>query len=143
MRASKGLSQIYLTILAILIVIIAPCPAFGSNQNIKPSVLKIQKGLAAFYAATLHGEKTASGETYNKNEFVGAHPSLPLGTVVRVTNLENKKAIKVRIIDRGPSSKDQAKGFIIDLSKSAAEALDFVKQGKTKVKIEVLKLGEE
>jgi len=143
MRVSKRLPRSYLVVLAMLIATVALCPAFGRTQNYKPRVLKVQKGLAVFYASTFHGEKTASGETFNKNEFVAAHPSLPLGTTVRVTNLENKKAIEVRIIDRGPSDKMQARGFIIDLSRSAAEALGFIKQGRTKVQIEVLKLGEE
>src|SRR5437870_11839262 len=72
--------------------------------NPKP-VLKTQTGLAVFYDAAFQGEPTASGEGFNNNELVAAHPSYPVGTVVRVTNLRNGRAVEVRINDRGPTAK--------------------------------------
>lgn len=93
-----------------------------------------QKGIASYYHDSLHGNKTASGEVYNKKIVSAAHKSLPLGTKVRVTKLSNGKSIIVKINDRGPF----VKGRIIDLSRRAARALGIIKSGLAKVKIEVL-----
>jgi rare lipoprotein A len=90
-------------------------------------------GRASFYASKFHGKQTASGETFNKKEFTAAHRSLPFGTIVRVTNLDNGKMVFVKINDRGPYIKNR----IIDLSKAAAKQLDLVDNGIGKVKIEV------
>ncbi len=94
----------------------------------------IQFGKASYYADKFNGRKTASGEIYNHSKKTAAHKSLDFGTRVRVTNLENKKSVVVIINDRGPF----VKGRIIDLSKSAAEKLDFLDKGITDVKIEVI-----
>jgi rare lipoprotein A len=72
---------------------------------------------------------------------VAAHPSYPLGTVAKVTNLEKGGMVIVRIIDRGPTDENVAEGVIIDLSKGAAEKLGMVKEGRVKVKVEVLQWG--
>lgn len=88
-----------------------------------------QTGIASYYS----GGRTASGERVNSRALTAAHPSLPFGTRVRVTNLANRRSITVRINDRGPF-KD---GRIIDLTKRGADALGFRKQGLTKVHIEV------
>ena len=91
-----------------------------------------QRGKASFYARKFHGKETASGETFNNNELVAAHKTLPLGT--RVTNLENDRAVVVRINDRGP----YIRGRIIDLSRAAARRVDMVEDGTTAVKVEKL-----
>lgn len=89
-------------------------------------------GMASWYGSDFHGRKTANGEVYNMNAFSAAHPTLPLPTYARVTNLENGRSVVVRINDRGPF----ARGRIIDLSKRAAETLDFTRAGTAKVRVQ-------
>jgi rare lipoprotein A len=72
---------------------------------------------------------------------VAAHPSYPLGTVARVTNLDDTGSVLVRIIDRGPTDENVAEGVIIDLSKGAAKRLGMLKEGRVNVKVEVLQWG--
>jgi len=90
-------------------------------------------GLASFYADKFNGRITASGETFDQQKLTAAHRTLPFGTTVKVTNLENKKTVN----DRGPFIKDR----VIDLSKAAAEELGFIKTGVAQVKLEVLNLS--
>ena len=92
---------------------------------------KTQIGIASYYGKKFHKKRTANGEIFNMYKVSAAHKSYPLGTKVRVTNLENGKSIKLVINDRGPF----VKGRIIDLSYKAARKLDFVNQGTTKVRI--------
>lgn len=94
----------------------------------------IQTGLASWYGPDFHGKKTSSKEIYNMYDMTAAHKSLPFGTQVMVTNLENGKSVMVRINDRGPF----VKGRIIDLSYSAARVLDMIDPGVVKVRIEVV-----
>src|SRR5690606_41693222 len=82
---------------------------------------QVQTGKASFYADKFEGSPTASGEKYRHNKLTAAHKTLPFGTRVRVTNLSNNKTVDVVINDRGPYVENR----IIDLSKSAAEKLDF------------------
>ena len=103
---------------------------------IKSTGQKLQtEGIASYYADKFVGRTTANGEIYKHTKLTAAHKKLPFGTKVKVTNLSNNKSVVVVINDRGPF----VKGRIIDLSKSGAKKLDFVKQGITKVKIEILK----
>jgi rare lipoprotein A len=90
-------------------------------------------GIASFYGVG-EGTRTASGERFNPHAMTAAHRTLPLGSSVKVTNLANSKTVVVRINDRGP----YARGRVIDLSHSAAEALDFVSRGLAKVRIETV-----
>ena len=99
---------------------------------------QVQKGKASFYADKFEGRTTASGDKYRHGKATAAHKSLPFGTKVRVTNLGNDKSVVVTINDRGPF----VEGRIIDLSKSAAESLDFINQGLAEVKIEVVDHGD-
>lgn len=91
------------------------------------------KGKASWYGPNHHGKKTANGERFNQNALTAAHPTLPFGTKVKVTNTLNNKSIVVRINDRGP----YAKGRIIDLSRGAAAKLDLIKQGVAPVHLYV------
>jgi rare lipoprotein A (peptidoglycan hydrolase) len=92
-----------------------------------------QVGEASFYGKGFHGKKTASGTTFSQHGLTAAHPTLPLGTRAKVTNLENGKAVRVRITDRGP----HAKGRNIDLSRAAAQKIGLTPQrGEAPVKIE-------
>jgi len=102
-----------------------------------------QTGLASFYARSLHGKKTASGDTFRNDELVAAHPRYPFGTKARVTNLENGESVVVRITDRGASRANRREGVIIDLSQAAAAQLRMKKDGRVRVRVEVLEWGEE
>ena len=88
-------------------------------------------GLASFYR---HGSRTASGEKFNPGELTAAHPTLPFGTQVRVTNVTTGKSVTVRVNDRGPF----VNGRVIDVSHAAAESLGMVGQGVAKVKLDVV-----
>jgi rare lipoprotein A len=92
---------------------------------------RVQVGTASWYGKPHHGRKTASGEIYDMYALTAAHPSWPLGTRVRVTNLENGRMVDVRINDRGPV----VRGRIIDLSYAAAVALNAVSDGTFRVRI--------
>lgn len=93
-----------------------------------------ETGIASWYGAAFHDRLTANGETYNMNLVTAAHRTLPLPSMVRVTNLENGRSLKVRVNDRGPF----ARGRIIDMSKRGAELLGFKQQGTAKVRVEIL-----
>jgi rare lipoprotein A len=95
-------------------------------------------GEASWYGDTYHGRNTASGETYDMTMLTAAHRTLPFGTLVRVTNLENDKSVTVRVNDRGPFAKDR----VIDVSRAAASLLDFQNKGTAKVEIRVVQLGD-
>lgn len=93
-----------------------------------------QEGTASIYAEKFEGRTTASGESYGFRKATCAHLTLPFGSLVKVTNLSNNLSVVVRVNDRGPFAPDR----IIDLSRSAAEKLGFVKVGTAKVRIEVV-----
>ena len=93
----------------------------------------IEEGIASYYADSLHGKPTASGEPYDKRARTAAHKKLALGTKVKVTNLENGKSVWVTINDRGPF----VEGRVIDLSRAAARKLRFTDEGTTRVRLEI------
>lgn len=93
-----------------------------------------ETGIASWYGPDFHGKRTANGEIYNQNELTAAHRTLPMPSLVRVTNLQNGRSIVVRVNDRGPFSK----GRIIDVSKRSAELLGFIGHGTARVRVEVL-----
>ena len=94
-----------------------------------------ETGTASWYGREFHGSTTASGEVFDRYGMSAAHRTLPLGTVIRVTNLDNYKSVTVTVNDRGPF----VKKWIIDLSYGAAKELGFIAQGTAPVKIETLK----
>jgi rare lipoprotein A len=91
-------------------------------------------GIASWYGPDFHGKKTSNGETYNMYDLTAAHKTLPMNTVVKVTNLKNKRSVVVRINDRGPFVKTR----IIDLSYATAKRLDVVKHGTAPVILEIV-----
>lgn len=93
-----------------------------------------ETGIASWYGPGFHGKRTANGETYDQHDLTAAHPTLPLPSMVRVTNLENGRSLKLRINDRGPFSNNR----IIDISKRGAQLLGFEKKGTAKVRVSVL-----
>ena len=109
-----------------------------SGTNIYSQNNYPQYGLASFYADKFEGHITANGEKYSHTKLTASHLTLPFNTQVKVTNLSNNKSVVVRINDRGPFIKDR----IIDLSKSAAEKLDFIKLGVTQVKVEIVEYSD-
>jgi rare lipoprotein A len=94
-----------------------------------------QTGMASFYGAAHDGRTRADGGTFDRHDFTAAHRTLAFGTVVRVTNLDNGRSIKVEINDRGP----HVKGRIIDLSSAAARALGMTHDGVTRVRVEAFR----
>jgi rare lipoprotein A len=102
---------------------------------------RVQLGKASYYCPSFHGNRTAYGTIYNEKEPVAAHPYYPFGTVVRVTNLANNRDVEVTVVDRGPSKRHQRKGGIIDVSRDAARELGMLRQGKARVRLEVLEWG--
>ncbi|MED5268898.1 MAG: septal ring lytic transglycosylase RlpA family protein [Candidatus Neomarinimicrobiota bacterium] len=99
---------------------------------------EVQIGIASYYGREFHRKLTANGQRFNMYKVSAAHKTLPLGTRVKVTNLNNGKSIRLTINDRGPFKK----GRILDLSYKAAQKLGFVNEGTTKVRIDVIKLGD-
>jgi rare lipoprotein A len=110
-----------------------PTPSGSSTR-----ILETREGLASYYGKEFHSRITASGTRFDMNAMVAAHPSYPFGTLLRVTNLTNGRSTKVRILDRGPAPQPQADGIVIDLSRRAAEVLGFIRQGRARVRLEVL-----
>ncbi|NLC92201.1 MAG: septal ring lytic transglycosylase RlpA family protein, partial [Treponema sp.] len=94
--------------------------------------------VASYYAEDFHGKKTSNGEDFNMNSLTCAHKSLPFNTIIKVTNISNGKSVNVRVNDRGPFVLNRE----IDLSKAAAVQLDMIGKGTVKVKLEIVKQGE-
>jgi rare lipoprotein A len=108
--------------------------ATSGRPNKKPRKSQpYQVGTASWYGDYFQGKPTASGEPYDMRDFTAAHPTLPLGTFVKVTNLRNGKAVIVRVNDRGPV----VDGRIIDVSYNAARALGFKERGLQKVRLDI------
>ena len=96
-------------------------------------------GLASWYGDDFHNKKTANGEIFNMHDMTAAHKTLPLPSIVRVTNLENDRSVIVRVNDRGPFVDNR----LIDLSKRAADELGFKHKGVMSVRVELLKKETE
>lgn len=136
----KPFSDLKLLHLLVTVIGLAACSLPPSR--IPPPVTASrasQTGIASWYGPGFHGKATASGVIYNQHELTAAHQTLPLGTRVLVTNLDNGRSIEVLINDRGPF----AKGRIIDLSYAAAETLGMIGPGTVPVRIEVVGSGTE
>jgi rare lipoprotein A len=111
------------------------------TETLKGTILEAREGFASYYARGFDGKPAASGARFNTSSMVAAHPTYPFGTVVRVTNLKNGRSVHVRIVDRGPTRGPRGDGVIIDLSRAAAGALGFIRDGRTRVRLEVLSWG--
>ncbi|MDA2918436.1 septal ring lytic transglycosylase RlpA family protein [Desulfobacterota bacterium AH_259_B03_O07] len=106
------------------------------RQEIKsyPKEGTTQIGIASWYGIEEHGLPTATGERFSKDAFTAAHKSLPMGTIVRVTNLENGRDVIVKVNDRGPF----VEGRMIDLSYAAAKSIAMIRKGTANVKVEII-----
>ncbi|HCU59316.1 MAG TPA: septal ring lytic transglycosylase RlpA family protein [Alphaproteobacteria bacterium] len=91
-------------------------------------------GIASWYGDDFHAKRTANGEKYDMNTLTAAHRTLPLPSIVRVTNLENGRSLVLRVNDRGPYAKER----IIDISKRGAQLLGYQTKGTAKVKVEIM-----
>ncbi|MEC9345228.1 MAG: septal ring lytic transglycosylase RlpA family protein [Pseudomonadota bacterium] len=98
-----------------------------------------ETGIASWYGEPFHGRPTATGERYDQNEVSAAHKTLPLPSLVRVTNLENGRVLEVRVNDRGPF----VHGRIIDMSRRGAQLLGFERQGTARVRVQVVGAGTD
>jgi rare lipoprotein A len=117
-----------------------PYNVFGVWYYPIPSALGfIEEGRASWYGPGFHGKQTSNGESYDMHALTAAHKTLPLGTLVKVARTDNGKSVVVRLNDRGPF----VAGRIIDLSYSAAHALDMVGSGTAPVRIEALQRATE
>jgi len=103
-------------------------------EPMKTSLGYREKGIASWYGEDFHGRASANGECYNMYAFTAAHKTLPLPTIVRVTNLENNRSIVLKVNDRGPF----VRGRIIDLSYAAAQSLDIMRYGTAPVLVEAI-----
>jgi rare lipoprotein A (peptidoglycan hydrolase) len=112
-----------------------PYEVFGVNYIPQDYDDYEEVGTASWYGDDFHGKLTANGEVYNMGSMTAAHPTLPLPSLVRVTNLRNGKSVIVRVNDRGPFAKNR----VIDVSEKAAILLGFRDYGTTEVKIELLR----
>ena len=110
-----------------VLALLGGCSTFGGTGS-------SETGEASYYAQAHHGKRTASGERFDQHALTAAHRTLPFGTQVRVTNLNNERSVVVRINDRGPF----VRGRIIDVSRAAAERLGMLRAGVAPVRIEAL-----
>jgi len=122
---------------SLLVLVVAGLAACVHRRPPAPSppAAGEQRGIASWYGRKFHGRPTASGERYDMHALTAAHPSLPFGTVVEVTNLTNGKSVRVRINDRGPF----LKGRVIDLSYAAARVIDMIGPGTVPVLIRLVR----
>jgi rare lipoprotein A len=108
-------------------------PELQIPDDTKPML--VETGIASWYGPPYHNRRGSNGEIYDMHAMTAAHRTLPLGSIVRVVNLDTKAAVIVRITDRGPF----VEGRVIDLSKAAAEKISMLQKGTTQVRLEVLK----
>ncbi len=116
----------------LVLIILSGCKP--RKPVISPGAGYVETGIASWYGPGFHGQKTSSLEIYNMHDLTAAHPTLPFGTMVLVTNLDNGRNVIVRINDRGPFVKNR----IIDLSYAAASMLGMVGRGTARVRIEAV-----
>ncbi|MGB8478045.1 MAG: septal ring lytic transglycosylase RlpA family protein [Acidobacteriaceae bacterium] len=112
----------------------SPFPTQPSPETTSP-VLHSEIGIASWYGAPYHNAREADGQIYNQNAMTAAHRTLPMGTVVRVTNLSTRQSVVVTIADRGPF----VPGRILDLSRAAALKIGVWRTGTARVRIDVLR----
>jgi rare lipoprotein A len=112
--------------------------AHGSEGSAAQQRERVHTGFATYYASSFEGKRTASGLTFRNDAMVAAHPTLPFGTLVRVTNIARGSSVVVRITDRGPAYGPRSRGVVIDLSQQAAKLLGMMNNGRARVGVEVV-----
>lgn len=124
----------FIVTLGLLVCSLLPAFAKSHSETLKHRLTRVQVGLASWYGAQWKGRETASGETFEPERLTAASPTLPLGSVIQVTNLRNGKTVQLRINDRGPRHGSR----ILDVSRAAARMLGFLERGVTRVRIRLL-----
>lgn len=104
---------------------------------------RLQIGHATYYATRFDGRRTASGTTFRNAALVAAHPTLPFGTLTRVTSIITGQSVTVKIVDRGPATGPRSRGVIIDLSQAAAKHLTMLTRGRAPVALQVLRPNDQ
>lgn len=102
------------------------------------TVATVHQGLASYYADKFHGRRTSSGERYDKRNFTCANRHFPIGSILRVTHLENNRSVEVRVNDCGPHRADR----VVDLSRAAAAEIGLIRDGLAEVRVELVSLGD-
>ena len=140
--AEPGRSVLVVAVFGVSALMVSSCslpPLSTWHPNSRaPSGHYSEVGTASWYGPGFHGNRTSSGETYDSSQMTAAHQTLPLGTRVMVTNLENGRSVEVRINDRGPF----AKGRILDLSHGAGHEIGLITPGTAQVRIESIDDGD-
>lgn len=130
-------------IVLLVIMALSSTPAYSAQKgSANLRVLDTQIGDATFYGSRFEGRKTASGRIFDGTQAIAAHRTYRFGTLVRVTNLQNRRSVNVLIVDRGPYGKNRHEGAIIDLSPSAAKKIGIIERGQARVRVEVLVWGK-
>ncbi len=145
-----GLIKLLLiTLIFLLLEDCTPNPQFRSDKAVKSQKKinkynkkstgfeKVQYGISSYYGPKFHGKLTANGEIFDMYKVSAAHRYLAIGTLIKVTNLDNNKTLNMRINDRGPYVNNR----ILDCSYAAALKLGFVEEGTANIKLEVLEMG--
>ncbi len=114
--------------------------SFDPRAYYARTAIEVLHGTASYYADSLAGHSTASGEPYDPRRFTAAHRHLPFGTILRVTRVKTGQWVLVRVNDRGPFA---GRSRILDLSKAAARELSILQTGVAEVQVEVLELGHK
>ena len=130
-------SLAFALVLGLALPLVTGCASSPRGSTTVPGAKVSETGVASYYAHKYHGRTTANGERFDMNDMTAAHKTLPFGTRVRVTNLNNGKSVTVRINDRGPF----VKGRVIDLSLAAAKKLDMVGPGLAEVRLQTAQGG--
>lgn len=118
---------------AVLVLLASACSTSRVMRAVPPPLTPHgQSGIASWYGPGFHGNQTSSGEVYDQNDLTAAHPSLPLGTRVRVTSFDSGRTVDVRINDRGPFVDDR----VIDLSYEAARTIEMIGPGTAAVSVD-------
>ena len=138
----KSLPSAALAFPAAVLLAVLAAASCGRNQPVRVPVPPVpgvyaEQGIASWYGVPFHGRRAANGEVYDMNQPTAAHRTLPFGSMVRVTNLDNGRQTEVRVTDRGPF----VQGRIIDLSFAAARSVDMVGAGIARVRLELLSSG--
>jgi rare lipoprotein A len=130
---ARGVEWVRIAVAAVSLAAASGCASTRPTHGHPGS----EAGMASYYGDAHQGRRTANGERFDMHALTAAHRTLPFGTRVKVTNLDNGRSVVVRINDRGP----YVKGRVIDLSKAAARELRFLDRGTTRVRLEVVSAG--
>jgi rare lipoprotein A len=140
LRGSTAVLAVVTLMSAAVVTLMPALRTVGADRR-TDAPARVEIGYATYLAPAFHGDESASGERFDQRKLIAAHRTLPFGSHVRVTNLENGRSVEVRIVDRGPYGQNRREGTIIDVSRAAAGRLGMVKDGQVRVRVTVLRFG--